>query len=197
MKKYVSVILLIVMVFSIYPTYTVSAKENCNWKKLYGEYLQENFSDKKECKAALIYVDGDEIPEVYVKDPDDICMANEGCWLLSIYKNKVRMSSVPNNSFKYAPKKNRIYYHQGAGAYIIDTTRMEKLERGKVATLWTSMKDVDPTQLKQPTLYYINDKQVSKKYYQRYISKNTSKYKWKTADKQLKSLNTLEKQLCE
>lgn len=195
MKRIMTMVLLVVMVLTSYPSETISAKEKCDWETIYDKYLQSNFDDGKEYKAALIYVDGDEIPELYLNSSDDVWLGNEECWLLSISKNKVKKSSIPNYKIKYAPKKNRIYYHQGAGSFILDASRMEKLEKGKIKTIWTSMKDVDPTQAGQPTEYYINDKVVSKKYYQQYISKQTSKYKWKSIGKQLKLLSKIKAQL--
>lgn len=189
------VVLCTIITLSGIPVQTVCAKENKPWQNIYIDYLKNHYSDKKVYEAALIYVDGDKIPELYIKSPYDTCMGNEDCALLSISKNKVKESPIPNWSFKYAPKKNRIYYHQGMGTFIFDTTHMEKLEKGKAVSIWTSMKDADPTQLKQPVMYHINNKQVSKNYYKQYISKQTSKYKWKSVDKQLMSLSEVKTQL--
>lgn len=183
------------MVLSTCPSQTVLAEETVAWEKIYSTYLKNHYADNKIYKAALIYVDGDNIPELYINSPYDTIMANEVGVLLSISKNKVKESAILNNRLKYAPKKNRIYYHQGMGTFIEDTTHMEKLEKGKTVNIWSSMIDCDPTQSKPSTMYHINNKQVSKKYYKNYISKQTSKYKWKSVDKQLVSLGEIKKQL--
>lgn len=133
MKKIISIILSLVLILTVIPAENAEAATAKSWKKLYVEYLNniDNNSDGK-----LIYINNDNIPELYlqVRDRDK---------LLTVYKGKLYEDYVGwYGNFKYMKKKNRVYY--GWGKMGIYGDEVVKLSKGKLVTLGSgTMEAVD------------------------------------------------------
>ncbi len=194
MKKVLILVLTVTLFSSCIDSIQVQAATKNNWQKLYLDYVNKNYKKMDLYEAALIYIDNDNVPELYIKSKDDTFLANDNCMLLAIAKNKVKKNNLTNNKFTYTKKKNHIYCHSDQGIGVVDYSQMYRLQNGKTKLLWKSMCDLDITQRNSDVLYYyVNDKVVSEKKYKSFISKETSKHKWKNVDKELKPLKSIVK----
>lgn len=171
-----------------------NAATTSDWKHLYSAYLDKIYKDMDSYEAALIYVDNDNVPELYVKSVDQTFLANDVCILLTINKNKVNKCDVSNEKFLYAKKKNRVYYHLSQGGGSVDYSQMSKLQSGRLKNIWTAMADIDLTVPGGNTYEYeVNVNVTSNEKYKNFIKKETSKCKWKNVNKELKSLKIIVK----
>lgn len=171
-----------------------NAATTSDWKHLYSAYLDKIYKDMDSYEAALIYVDNDNVPELYVKSVDQTFLANDVCILLTINKNKVNKCDVSNEKFLYAKKKNRVYYHLSQGGGSVDYSQMSKLQSGRLKNIWTAMADIDLTVPGGNTYEYeVNGNVTSNEKYKNFIKKETSKCKWKNVNKELKSLKIIVK----
>lgn len=163
---------------------------------MYLEYLNKNYKDKDldTYDAALIYVDKDDVPELYIKFPQTF-LANYECIMLTIKNNKVKSFNISNEKMYYAPKKNRILRQYGGGTYISGYWILDQIKNGEDKTLSYAYRDEDPTQSKPFYYYYVNHKSVSKAKYQKTVKSMKTKYKWKRVDRKLKPMKTVMKEL--
>lgn len=117
-KRIICLCLILAMVITIFPG-EVKAQGKKTWGEAYEEVLKQYSSDSK---AKLIYLDSDNIPEVYVDNGEVV--------LLSYYNGKVyknyRNDTV--DQFVYVPKQGKILF--GAAGKGVDTV-IAKLKKGK------------------------------------------------------------------
>ena len=191
MKKIITIIMTIVLLFPCFGNMPVQARTKTDWQKLYQNYVSKNYTDIDSYEAALIYIDKDDVPELYIKSSESF-MANDVCTIVTIKKNKVKTFDLSNQKMLYAPKKNRMYCHCGAGTFIIEYLKISQIKNGKEKVLWNAIIDQDPTYNNKVVYdYYINNKKVSTKKYKAYVKKTTKKYKWKDVEKELKPLEQI------
>ncbi len=122
-KRIICLCLILAMVITILPS-EVKAQGKKTWGEAYEEVLKKYSSDTK---AKLIYLDNDNIPEVFVRteDRDDI--------LISYYKGRVYENELHewvNQGFSYVPKKSKISF-LCVGAHGYDEI-VAKLKKGQL-----------------------------------------------------------------
>lgn len=120
-KRIICLCLILAMVITILPS-EVKAQGKKTWGEAYEEVLKQYSSD---LKAKLIYLDNDNIPEVYVD------LNNGKVVLLSYYKGKVYKNYQNEivTLLKYVPKQGKISFTSvGKGADVA----VAKLKKGKL-----------------------------------------------------------------
>lgn len=118
-KRIICLCLILAMVITILPS-EVKAQGKKTWGEAYEEVLKKYSSDTK---AKLIYLDNDNIPEVYVDNGEVV--------LLSYYKGKVYKNYRNDmvDQFSYVPKQGKILF--GAAGKGVDTV-IAKLKKGRL-----------------------------------------------------------------
>ena len=184
MKKFISIILSFVLIFTVIPTVNAEAATAKSWKKLYAEYLNSiNSTDIEYLSGKLIYVNDDNIPELFLASSATYL----GDRLLTVYKGKLYEHSMGwYGNFKYLKKKNRVYFGWGHMGYYGDG--VAKLSKGKLVTLGQGTVEavdeygdfeVDENFDKIGYFrYYWNNKEVTKISYNKKLHKAMGK-KWK------------------
>ena len=101
-KKIICLCLILAMFVTILPC-EVNAQGKKTWGEVYEEVLKKYGSD---ASVKLIYLDNDDIPEVYVDTMEDETL------LLSYYQGKVYKNSIEDyiSEFSYIPKKGKIEF---------------------------------------------------------------------------------------
>lgn len=178
------VLLSIVLSLSIVVSPVHAAKKD--WKRLYLEYLenmQEDVLKKTFPEGKFIYINNDDIPEIFLKGTD----AATGNRLLIIYNDKVHEYFLDGHgSLRYLEKKNRYYTSGGhMDTYFDSVGKLSKGKMDSIASGYYGAKDNSNVKFDkngQPIyIYYWNDKKVSKKTYQKKLNsvlgKNRDKYK--------------------
>ncbi|MCI6204426.1 MAG: hypothetical protein MR663_11200 [Lachnospiraceae bacterium] len=196
MKKFLIMLLTVALFLSSVECSTVCADTTPDWRQMYLDYLNKNYKDKDldTYDAALIYVDNDDVPELYINSHETFA-ANELCLMLTIKNNKVKSFDISNEMMYYAPKKNRMLCQYGAGLSISGYWKMSQMKNGKEKELCVAYRDQDLTQQKPFYYYHVNSKLVSKAKYQKAVKNMKTKYKWKKVDKKLKPMKTVMKVL--
>lgn len=118
-KRIICLCLILAMVITILPS-EVKAQGKKTWGEAYEEVLKQYSSDSK---AKLIYLDNDNIPEVYVDNGEVV--------LLSYYNGKV-YKNYRNDKvtlFEYIPKQGKISFTSVEKG--VDTV-VAKLKKGKL-----------------------------------------------------------------
>lgn len=118
-KRIICLCLILAMVITILPS-EVKAQGKKTWGEAYEEVLKQYSSDSK---AKLIYLDNDNIPEVYVDNGEVV--------LLSYYNGKVYKNYLNDivTLLKYVPKQGKISFTSvGKGADVA----VAKLKKGKL-----------------------------------------------------------------
>lgn len=194
-KKIICLCLILAMFVTILPC-EVNAQGKKTWGEAYEEVLKKYSSD---ATAKLIYLDNDNIPEVFVhtEDRDDI--------LISYYNGKVYKNYRNDwvDQFSYVPKQGKISFTSvGKGA----DTAIAKLKKGKLKWIFfgntvgiESFAYVPKNKMADKKEWYENLKHVSEKQYSKKYSAAagnllTKKTKTIYSDKLL-SLNTVRHQI--
>lgn len=131
-KRIICLCLILAMVITIFPG-EVKAQGKKTWGEAYEEVLKQYNSDSK---AKLIYLNNDNIPEVFVhtEDRDDI--------LISYYKGRVYENELHewvNQGFSYVPKKSKISF-TCVGAHGSDEL-VAKLKKGQLNYIFVGNTD--------------------------------------------------------
>ena len=119
-KRIICLCLILAMVITILPS-EVKAQGKKTWGEAYEEVLKQYNSDSK---AKLIYLNNDNIPEVFVRTEDrkDI--------LISYYKGRVYENELHDQidgGFSYVPKKSKISFTVlGAHGYVEIVAKLKK-----------------------------------------------------------------------
>lgn len=174
-KKIICLCLILAMFVTILPC-EVNAQGKKTWGEAYEEVLKKYGSD---ATAKLIYLDNDNIPEVFVhtEDRDDI--------LISYYKGKVYENYLYrwiDLSFTYIPKKGKICFKTGGGRR--EYTIVAKLKRGRLNYSFVGYLDSDLSKQKISFAYAKKNqlakggkakcKEISEKQYFEKIQKATA-----------------------
>ena len=174
-KKIICLCLILAMFVTILPC-EVNAQGKKTWGEAYEEVLKKYSSD---ATAKLIYLDNDDIPEVFVhtEDRDDI--------LISYYKGKVYENYLYrwiDLSFTYIPKKGKICFKTGGGRR--EYTIVAKLKRGRLNYSFVGYWDSDLSKQKISFAYAKKNqlakggkakcKEISEKQYFEKIQKATA-----------------------
>lgn len=175
-----------------------------SWKKLYLEYLanlSEGTLENVFPEGRFIYINDDNIPELYLKGND----AATGDRLLIIHNGKVHEWLLDGHgSLWYLEKKNR--YHTSGGHMDNYFDSVGKISKGKmqsIASGYYGAKDNSNVKLDkngEPVyLYCWNDKKVTKKTYQKKLNtalgKNKEKYKEAYSYGNMDTIKKIKKQL--
>jgi hypothetical protein len=86
---------------------TVFEPEVITWREAYVRYFQEaGFEQDSEIPAAIVYIDGDEIPELWIQEDESYGL------LLTYADETVSAQEFAISSFSYIPRSNRILCSQ-------------------------------------------------------------------------------------
>lgn len=187
MKKVLSVLLAIAVLFSTILPKTVEAAASKNWKKLYLYYIKEEALDVLGYSSGkLIYINNDNIPELYLQGST----GGLGCRLLWIYNGKIYYYHSPYGGLKYIKKKNKFY--------IIGRNQIEcydsfaKLEKNKITKITEGTYTVMISSDEPICHWYWNKKEVNKMTYEKNLRNATGK---KYVTPKLISIDKLKRQL--
>ncbi len=139
-KKLMALFLLLVMVFTVFPWNAVEAQaadiaSDVHWAELMYQYImqdQENTDADVDTVYELIYLDEDQIPELWV---DRIVYAS-GCSLVTYYNQEIYVENMSSGCLLYTEKENRFLYSwsfQGMGSdqvYTLENGQLEKITAG-------------------------------------------------------------------
>ncbi len=170
-KKFVSIILSIVMMFSISvplsaPTVADAASKRAKAVKAYKKYLKNK---TEYSQFSLIYLDNNNVPELLAKSGDMVS-------ILTYYKGKVKdtyyvsnLMYTANGKFDYYKKTGVI--RRGGVSEGYSTVGYPKLSKGKMKSTVYAFYDMRTGKAK--AYYKANNKKISKSKFKSLIKKNT------------------------
>ena len=194
-KRIISGMLMLVMLITLASVGKVEAKTTTNWKKIYKDFIikwepvlgLENDIQK----FALVYVDSDAIPELYVEES----------WGQTLYRiNNKSVEVIIEQNYRgriefSTNKKNIIYLsHSGGGGYDCNDYWFEtysNYEKGKTKDICYKSYYVE----KAGYLYKIGNKSVSKNQYESKVKKLKKNSKMVTQPSKLYTKEQIVKKL--
>ena len=120
-KKWITLALMLIMVFTMFYQIPDKVQAKVNWRQIYYDFLQNNSEMNKlksekgswgtdDWRFDLVYLDKNSVPELVIHVPS----AQGNMALVSIYKGKARFCD-----FKYSGYNDRVFESQGFYAQYI------------------------------------------------------------------------------
>lgn len=139
------------------------------WQEAYTDFIQKadgtlSISDNSWCECSLIYVDADDIPELFFFTGSMV----SGEIIVSFYDGNVRAMSRERSGMKYIEYGGLLYNGNGAtGFYPCNVYRLEKGVFSEIGTGWYTEYDDGEGNIRQD--YFWKDKAVTEDEFEGYI----------------------------
>ncbi len=147
-----------------------------NWPGIYYDFIVQDRKnmdqepDWDEVSYELIYLDEDDIPEIWV----DYGISATGCAIFSINKGEVSKNTLSSGGLLYDEGKNIFIHSWGKMDYYFDT--VYKIENGSLTTVVDGRYEVKNSSDGETwTYYYIDDTEVTEAEYKEKLKSYVSK----------------------